>query len=128
MRSTVIVIALVSAFALQGCGPDKVSHETLETERSTARANAVTAARHWRAQSAAFAELDIVARGDSTQSEHCPMGDGWASIDLINKHGVVARALKCSTHSLSIGCRTDRPSEEGTCQRSLPTPLPRVAQ
>ena len=50
-------------------------------------------------------------------------------IKLVSKSsGTFMRELKCSTHSANIGCREDRPKEEGTCQNDLPSPLPRIAQ
>jgi hypothetical protein len=117
------------AAAITACSPDKVSFDTLETARATAKENAEFNARSWRTQAPVYADLGLISRGDSTQSPACPQGDGWASLDLVQKdNGSVRVKLKCSTVSGAIGCRTDTPPEEGRCNSQLPHPLPKIAK
>lgn len=123
------ICALAIVAALAACGNDKVSFDTLETARSTAKENAEFNARTWRQQAPAYAELGLLSRGDSTQSATCPQGDGWASLDLVAKDmGSVRVKLKCSTVSGAIGCRTDTPASEGRCSSEVPHPLPKIAK
>lgn len=124
-----IAIAISAAATLLACGNDKVSFDTLETARATAKENAEFNARTWRQQAPTYAELGLISRGDSTQSATCPQGDGWASLDLVQKDtGSVRVKLKCSTVSGAIGCRTDTPASEGRCSSEVPHPLPKIAK
>jgi hypothetical protein len=127
--------AIIGAFALAGCGKEKVSFNTLEDARGTARANAEWNAATWRAQT--HAGYDIVSRGDSTQTPECPQGDGWASIDLIHPNKRDKVSLVCSTVSGNIGCleKEDFKSkkysnENNNCQSTdkVPFPLPKIAK
>lgn len=122
------LIALSAVVLLAACG-DKVSFDTLETARAQAKENAEFNARSWRQQAPAYAELGLISRGDSTQSATCPQGDGWASLDLVQKEtGAVRVKLKCSTVSGAIGCRTDTPASEGRCSSEVPHPLLKIAK
>lgn len=107
----------------------------LEQARSTARENAIHNARRWRAQ--LYPDHEIISHGDSTQEPDCPQGDGWATIDLYDRHRRLAAQLKCSTVSPSIGCLEagdfkTKPyaREDGTCQPTskVPFPLPKFAR
>lgn len=123
------IAAIIAIAGLAACTAEKVSFDTLETARATAKENAEFNARSWRVQASAYADLGLISRGDSTQSAGCPQGDGWASLDLVEKAtGTVRVRLKCSTVSGAIGCRTDTPPEEGRCNASLPHPLPKIAK
>ena len=125
----ITAIAIITSAILTACSNDKVSFDTLETARATAKENAEFNARSWRTQAPAYQALGMISRGDSAQADSCPMGDGWASIDLIDKeNGAVKVRLKCSTVSGAIGCRSDTPPDEGRCNRSLPHPIPKIAK
>lgn len=146
MKKSMLLIALMSAIALSGCAKKEensnkleqsVKFDTLETARAQAKENGEFNAKKWRADTKAFADSNMVARGDSTQASDCPQGDGWASIDLIDGNGQKLASLKCSTVSLSVGCleATDFKTksfngEEGVCQSTdkVPFPLPKLAK
>ena len=129
MKHLRIAAIIATAAALASCGRDKVSFDTLQTARATARENAEFNARAWRTQAPVYADLGLISNGDSSQSAGCPQGDGWASLSLVEKTtGSVRVRLKCSTVSGAIGCRTDTPPEEGRCNASLPHPLPKIAK
>ncbi len=98
--------------------------------------NAVENAQTFRATDPRFTDLEIIARGDSTQSESCPQGDGWASIDFNRKGSQGFLKVKCSTVSRSLGCMTDADfkgreqyaKQENKCNASLPFPIPKLTQ
>ena len=136
MKKTYIALAIVLA-ALVGCSKD-VSFDTLETARKQAKENAEFNAKTWRAQTPAYAQLNLISRGDSSQTPECPQGDGWASIDLVDPNSPSRKVqLKCSTVSDSVGCRESNDfkaspyaNEDGRCQpvTKVPHPLPKIAK
>lgn len=137
MNFTKFALAIVATLTIAACGNKDVAFDTLETARKQARENAEYNARKWRAETKAFADANIVSRGDSSQNPTCPQGDGWASIDLTNANGQTYTKLKCSTVSDSVGCRDDRDfksspyaNEDGSCQpvSKVPHPLPKIAK
>ena len=141
MRNTFSLAAVAATLsacaALTGCGKPDVSFETLETARSQARANAEFNAKKWRADTKLYADANLVVKGDSSQTPTCPQGDGWASMEILNATGQKLTGLKCSTVSLSVGCRTDSDfksspyaNEDGQCQPTtkVPHPLPKLVQ
>lgn len=128
---------LTSAIILSACSNPSVSFDTLETSRAQARDNAVWNAQRFRMADPRFAGLDIVSRGDSSQSPECPQGDGWASIDFVIKDKSGFIKAKCSTVSAAVGCMTsddfkDKPyaSEEGHCAplEKVPFPFRKIAE
>lgn len=134
MKQLAILIAVVSVLTACGGKPD-VSFNTLEDARGTSRDNAVFNAKTWRAQ--LYPSYDIISRGDSTQTESCPQGDGWASIDLVSPSHDQIIKLKCSTVSANIGCLENEDfktkkyaNENDTCQPTshVPFPLPKIAK
>lgn len=132
------LIALGVTTMLSACGPDKVSFDTLETNRGTAKDNAEYNAKKYRGDSPQFSNFAIEAQGDSSQTPECPQGDGWASIKLTDKDNPARKVgLKCSTVSASVGCMTSdefakKPyaADDGRCQDTskVPFPLPKVAK
>lgn len=129
--------ALLAAAGFTACSSDKVSFNTLEDARGTARANAEWNAKAWRAQ--LYPEYDLISRGDSTQSPDCPQGDGWATLDLISPDKISSKtiSIKCSTVSSNVGCLEQKDfktksyaNEDGQCQtvEKVPFPLPKVAK
>lgn len=130
----ITVITVTGIATLTGCGEDKVSFETLETQRSVANENSRYNAQKWRADNG-FETLNILSRGDSTQQTNCPQGDGWASVDLIDtttKQKMLG--LKCSTVSAAVGCipeadfkgRAVLASQENKCNADIPTNLKKI--
>lgn len=101
-----MLLAFVLAAATSCSKKEQVSLSTLEDARKQAKENVVYVAQTFRAENQVLTEgLEIVARGDSTQDYDCPQGDGWASVDLINKETKkVQMKIKCSTFSLALGC------------------------
>jgi hypothetical protein len=134
-KKTLFILAAVAAIA--GCSKD-VSFDTLETNRTNAKANAEYNAQKFRAESPQYANTALEVQGDSTQSPSCPQGDGWASAKLVDKTNPALKvSLKCSTVSGSVGCmlQTDfekKPyaAEDGKCQdvTKVPFPIPKIAK
>ncbi len=129
------LVLAATGFGLAGCG-DKVSFDTLETQRSIANDNSRYNAQKWRAENG-FEALNILSRGDSTQQAACPQGDGWASVDLIDpKTKAAQEKLKCSTVSGHLGCYKDADfkarsvlaRQENTCNSEMPKTLKKIEQ
>lgn len=137
MKEWSIAGVLLAVLALAGCfGSDKVSFDTLETQRAIANDNSRYNAQKWRAENG-FEVLNILARGDSTQQANCPQGDGWASVDLINtKTKAPEVKLKCSTVSGEVGCvkeddfkgRAVLAKQENSCNPDIPKTLKKIEQ
>lgn len=125
--------ALIVAALLAGCGPEKVSFETVDQSQGIAKKNGTFNAKTFR--SSYYPDAEIIPRGDSTISATCPQGDGWASIDIV-KDGRVMAELKCSTVSANLGCMTKKDfsgraqysNQENNCNKEIPFPLPRLAE
>lgn len=131
-----ILLVLAASAALASCSDDKVSFDTLETQRAIANDNSKFNAQKWRAENG-FENLNILTRGDSTQQANCAQGDGWASVDLIDKTTKQpVEKLKCSTVSGNLGCykeldfkaRTVLASQENSCNSSIPKTLKKIEQ
>lgn len=136
MKKLLITIALVSA-ALAGCKQDEVSFASLEEAKGTARENAMFNAQMYRQSNILFKGWDIIGRGDSTQSNACPQGDGWATVEFVNPDKTRLVKAKCSTVSGNTGCLDDadfktKPfaGEDGVCAPTnrVPYPLPKIAK
>lgn len=136
MKKSMIIVAIFGVIALVGCSADKVSFDTLETQRAVANDNSRYNAQKWRAENG-FESLNILTRGDSTQQANCPQGDGWASVDLIDsKTKAVQVKLKCSTVSGNIGCYKDEDfkaravlaKQENSCNAEIPKTLKKIEQ
>ena len=137
MTGFVVVFTLIALLGCGGCsGPkqEEVSFSTVEDARAQAKANATQNAVAYR-QSTGQAECQIYARGDSTITNECPNGDGWASMDLICPDGT--KKIKCSTVSLALNCLEENDfkgkpyaQDEGHCQplNKVPHPLPKLTQ
>lgn len=134
-RSILVTSALV---ALVGCGQQKVSFSELEDQRAQARENALFNAQMYRSENPRFDQrYKIVSHGDSTQSQSCPQGDGWATLSImaVEDKTVDKYSIKCSTVSAALGCFTDadfikKPfaKQENRCDTSLPSRLPKIAK
>ena len=134
-----IAMTTSALLALVSCsGEKKVSFSDLEAQRAQARENALFNAQLYRAENPRFDEkFKIVSHGDSTQSETCPQGDGWATLSVmsvVDKH-IEKYSIKCSTVSVALGCFTDsdfvkKPfaKAENRCDESLPRSLPKIAK
>jgi hypothetical protein len=111
----------------------KVNFETAEESRKIARENSGALARQFRADSK-LDDYDLNLRGDSTITNDCPQGDGWASIDLVNRKTSETIKLKCSTVSQGMGClmesdfkqRGEYANQDGKCNNEIPFPLPKI--
>lgn len=132
-----IGILTMAALLMAGCSKQEVGFETLETARSQARSNADFNAKKWRADTKVWADASIISKGDSSQTPSCPQGDGWATLEIVNSVGTSIGSLKCSTVSLSIGCRESKDfksspyaNDDGQCQpvAKVPHPIPKLVQ
>lgn len=140
MKFAKIALVVSAAIALTACGPDKVSFNTLEDARAQAITNANFNAAMYRAENPRFDNsFKIVGHGDSSQTNVCPQGDGWATLSIMKVDGksVEKYVLKCSTVSASLGCYLDSDfvkknfaKDEGSCQNldKVPFPLPKIAK
>ena len=130
---TTIAIAAV----LTACGKDEVSFNSLEEAKGTARENAMFNAQRYRQENVLYKGWDIIGRGDSTQDNKCPQGDGWATMEFVNPEKTKLIKVKCSTVSGNTGCLEDsdfkaKPfsADDGHCQATtkVPYPLPKIAK
>jgi post-segregation antitoxin (ccd killing protein) len=131
------LLGVTVVLTLASCdGGKNVSFDTLETQRAIANDNSKFNAQKWRAENG-YESLNILARGDSSQQANCPMGDGWATIDLIDPKTKQSQLkLKCSTVSAQVGCwkeddfkaRAQLASQDGPCNRTLPENLKKIEQ
>lgn len=137
MKVSLLSLAALVAITAVACSKQEVGFDTLETARRQAKENAEYNAKKFRADSKVYAELNMIVKGDSSQTPVCPQGDGWASIDLVDGNGQAKVKLKCSTVSDSVGCREDKDfkaspyaGEDGNCQPTtkVPHPLPKIAK
>lgn len=127
-----------SLIALTACsGKQEVSFASLEEAKGTARENALWNAQKYRQDNILYKGWDIVGRGDSTQSNSCPQGDGWATMEFVNPEKTALKKVKCSTVSANTGCLEDgdfktKPfaADDGHCQpvNKVPYPLPKIAK
>ena len=135
-----LFLVLASPF-LSGCGKKaqqpEVSFSSLEDARAQSRANALYNAQAYRAENPRFSTHKIVAHSDSTQSNDCPQGDGWATVTImaVNDKEIDRYSVKCSTVSTALGCYLEKDfiekpfaREEGHCQPTskVPYPLPKL--
>ena len=133
-----VLIATAVVVLLAACGKkDEVSFASLEEAKGTARDNAMWNAQKYRQDNVLYKGWDIVGRGDSSQTNECPQGDGWATMDFVHPQKEVVIKVKCSTVSANTGCLEDsdfktKPfaSDDGHCQPSnkVPYPLPKIAK
>lgn len=131
MKKILTLIIPCLALLVSACDIDKVSFETLEAQRAMAIANSGFNAQAYR--DAYAPTLKIKSRGDSSITEKCPHGDGWATIDLLDPEtGAKKLELKCSTVSATIACMPTYEFltryTEGKCDKSLPLPLPTIVK
>jgi len=138
-KYVVLAAALsMTTLSVVGCSKkEQVSFETVEQARKQARENAGYNAQMYRAGSPQYQQYNVQNNGDSSQTNECPQGDGWASLKLVyptNLSNIVD--LKCSTVSEGIGCMTSdefksKPTysgDDGHCQPTakVPFPLPKI--
>jgi hypothetical protein len=132
MKFRLLIVLFSLSACISACGENnEVSFATLENARAAAGDNSKSNAVMWRTENAPGTKIKM--RGDSTQSNKCPQGDGWASIDLLDSNGKIVKQLKCSTYSMNLGCveKKDFESrsyakEEGKCNHAVPFPLPKI--
>lgn len=133
----VLLLAAATLFISFGCTKkqEDVSFKTLEDARGTARENAMWNAEKYRISNPQYQGWSIVGRGDSSQTNDCPQGDGWATMDFISQDKVRTVKVKCSTVSMNLGCLEDSDfktksyaAEDGRCQpiTKVPFPLPAI--
>ena len=132
----ILLIASVAAL-VTACGKNEVSFNSLEEAKGTARENAMWNAQKYRQENVLLKGWDIISRGDSTQENACPQGDGWATMEFVNPDKNRIVKVKCSTVSANTGCLEDadfksKPfaSDDGHCQATnkVPYPLPKIAK
>ena len=128
---------VLSTLALTACKQEEVSFASLEEAKGTARENALWNAQKYRQENVLYKGWDIISRGDSSQTNACPQGDGWATMEFVNPNKDTLIKVKCSTVSGNTGCLEDsdfktKPfaSEDGHCQATnkVPYPLPKIAK
>lgn len=135
-----LVLSLIAS-ALVACGApnsqQSVSFASLEEAKGTARENSLWNAQTYRQENVLYKGWDIISRGDSTQSNDCPQGDGWATMEFISPDKSAKIKVKCSTVSANTGCLEDsdfksKPfaSDDNRCQglEKVPFPLPKIAK
>jgi hypothetical protein len=138
MNRILIASAVIAATMLTACGKvQEVSFASLEEAKGTARENALFNAQMYRQSNILYKGWDLIGRGDSTQSNICPQGDGWATMEFVNPEKNRIVKAKCSTVSGNTGCLEDldfktKPfaAEDGVCAplNRVPYPLPKIAK
>ena len=129
------LIALASAAILAACGAEKVSNDALENARATVKSNVGFNAQLYRAANPRFtADFSIIDRSDTSQTNNCPQGDGWAQVSIMKVDGKVVdkTVLMCSTYSSSVGCFRQEDfdkdkqlaGQDGPCNKTIPYPIP----
>lgn len=146
-RLMYLAAAALLCFGVVGCNqpasPQRpadqaINFKDLEDARGTARENAMWNAQHWRQGNPLYSDYDILGRGDSSQTNECPQGDGWATMDFVPRTaGNRLVKVKCSTVSPNLACLEENDfkskayaSEDGHCQPTIkvPYPLPKIGQ
>ncbi len=137
MKFQITIISIATALGLAACGKQEVSFNSLEEAKGTARENAMFNAQRYRQENVLYKGWDIIGRGDSTQDNACPQGDGWATMEFVNPDKTKLIKVKCSTVSGNTGCLEDadfksKPfaADDGHCQATtkVPYPLPKIAK
>lgn len=141
MKKIAFILGAISVALLAACGAkhEEVSFEDLQDARAQARKNATFSGIEYGRQNPRLKGYSLVAHGDSSQTNKCPQGDGWASLSYLKTEegkGVIDKiTIKCSTVSTEIGCYTDKDFadksyklEDGVCQptNKVPFPLPKL--
>lgn len=116
--------SLLFSFLLVGCIPNIVSHEEMNDARIQARQNVKLLAMEYRLRNGLFL-WGVYPQTDATISRLCPMGSGWADVELRRSNEVMP--LKCSTYSEEIGCITEldfiASRKKLRCNRDIPFPI-----
>lgn len=137
MKFSTVILTAAAAIILAACGKQEVSFNSLEEAKGTARENAMFNAQRYRQENVLYKGWDIIGRGDSTQDNACPQGDGWATMEFVNPSKDKLVKVKCSTVSGNTGCLEDadfktKPfaADDGHCQATtkVPYPLPKIAK
>jgi hypothetical protein len=137
MKFSTVILTAAAAIILAACGKQEVSFNSLEEAKGTARENAMFNAQRYRQENVLYKGWDIIGRGDSTQDNACPQGDGWATMEFVNPEKSKLIKVKCSTVSGNTGCLEDadfksKPfaADDGHCQATtkVPYPLPKIAK
>lgn len=137
MKFLTVILTAAAAIILAACGKQEVSFNSLEEAKGTARENAMFNAQRYRQENVLYKGWDIIGRGDSTQDNACPQGDGWATMEFVNPSKDKLVKVKCSTVSGNTGCLEDadfktKPfaADDGHCQATtkVPYPLPKIAK
>lgn len=134
MKSIKLVLAtVIAAAALSACGPEKVPQDIVDGNMTTTRMNAQKNLNAWFGTVYPEGTLDPVlgkpiqalAQSDSTVSEQCRYGDGWASAQIKFEGKAKVLEIKCQTNGSGKGingCMTKSEfetktykGEEGTC-------------
>lgn len=134
MKNLVSVLVLFVGISLLAACGEEVSFHTQEQNRNIAIDNANYNMKAFRRTSIEYDDWAIKMAGDSTISHKCAQGDGWASLELINRADHKKRVkVKCSTVSSSKGCMLQTEfngksyaDEDGVCNTKLPNPLPKI--
>lgn len=137
MKFSTVILTAAAAIILAACGKQEVSFNSLEEAKGTARENAMFNAQRYRQENVLYKGWDIIGRGDSTQDNACPQGDGWATMEFVSPPKDKLVKVKCSTVSGNTGCLEDadfktKPfaADDGHCQATtkVPYPLPKIAK
>ena len=137
MKFKIAIISIATVLGLAACGKQEVSFNSLEEAKGTARDNAMFNAQRYRQENVLYKGWDIIGRGDSTQDNACPQGDGWATMEFVSPAKDKLVKVKCSTVSGNTGCLEDadfktKPyaADDGHCQATtkVPYPLPKIAK
>lgn len=133
MKNIFSIFVLVFGLTmLYSCGKE-ASVDEVEQARNIAKDNAVFNGKQYRSQDPRLADFQLIPNGDSSIQPNCPMGDGWATIELVGPDQRSVK-LKCSTNSRATGCLLAsefvKKSEysDGQCNSKMPYPIKKIAE
>ena len=137
MKKLALIASVLAIATLTACSREEASFASLEEAKGTARENALFNAQRYRQENVLYKGWDIISRGDSTQDNKCPQGDGWSTMEFVSPEKNRIVKVKCSTVSGNTGCLEDsefktKPfaADDGHCQptNKVPYPLPKIAK
>lgn len=140
MQKRSVIAAITTAlaifaltFGLAACGGKKAGYEQVENSMKIAKANAQFVAKSFISEK--HPGYSVYVEGDSSITPDCVRGDGWSTVQFISPDGKEKIKGKCSTYSVGKGCydqvdfdKKPFASEDKSCNKDIPDPLPTLVQ
>lgn len=101
-------LPVITAMILAACGGSDNSPE-LEQAITAANGQAAQHAKRYLAASIRFPTWTSRVTGDAMQTESCPQGDGWASVEFVHPDGATFFKMQCPTFATAEYCVDEIP-------------------